>query len=74
MNDFLGVKAIGFVSSPKLLESRSGENVTDLIHITDWMPTFVSIAQGSVSNLSIDGLNQWNAIQSGDPSPREVSY
>ena len=30
-----------------------------LIHITDWLPTLVSMANGSSPDDNIDGVNQW---------------
>lgn len=49
---------------------------TDLIHITDWMPTFMHIASGSTVDgqaLGIDGLDQFNTITTGAASPRTVN-
>ena len=63
---------MGFVSSPLLAASQKGQEASNLIHITDWLPTMLSIAGGSTDSLSIDGLNQWNTIQTGATSPRTV--
>ena len=70
----VGIKAVGFVSSPLLSENQRGNVSTDLIHVTDWLPTMLSIAGGSTGGqLSIDGLNQWNTIRDGASTPRSVS-
>lgn len=39
---------------------------------TDWMPTFYHLAGGDVSKIQgrIDGMNVWNTIAYGQPSPR----
>lgn len=63
-----GIRALGFVSSPLL--NSSGET-NALIHVTDWMPTFVHLAGGYVDD-NIDGVNQWDALSLNGPSARMV--
>jgi len=67
-----GTKTAAFISGPKIFE-KFGDHSNQLIHITDWLPTLISMANGSspVENiekcncteidcaLCIDGLNQW---------------
>lgn len=67
---FVGIRGVGFVSSP-LIKSprRTAENP---IHITDWMPTFIHLAGGNTSNLQIDGVNQWHSISKNNASSRTV--
>ena len=45
----------------------------DLIDVTDWLPTFYHLAGGDVQTLignNIDGMNVWDTIAHGTPSPR----
>ena len=70
----VGIRAIGFVSSPIISAAKRSREVTDLIHVTDWMPTLLHIAGGSLnSNDLIDGVNQWNTISNAERSERKVS-
>ena len=40
------------------------------MHITDWLPTLVNLAQGEVTS-KIDGFDQWKTLQDeSQPSPR----
>jgi len=59
-----GTKAPTFIHAPHILKhSRVVSN--NLVHITDWMPTILSMAgyAGNPSNdLSLDGIDQWKAI------------
>lgn len=51
-----------------LLEN-TGRVSEDLIHISDWLPTFANLAGVSIKG-KIDGQNVWNTLSSGLPSPR----
>ena len=43
----------------------------DLFHVTDWLPTFVSVAGGIIDEgKKLDGVNQWDTLQNMSPSPR----
>lgn len=66
----LGVRGVGFVSGPIL--SRSGVS-DELTHITDWMPTLLHMAGADTTALELDGVNQWDSINTGSLTPREVS-
>ncbi|XP_053600201.1 arylsulfatase J [Plodia interpunctella] len=56
-----GVRAAGLIFSP-LLQKRS-HVATQLMDISDWLPTLYSAAGGNVTQLgSIDGVDQWEAL------------
>lgn len=41
-----------------------------MIHITDWLPTLITAAGGDPSNLTVDGMDMWNAFSNDTESPR----
>ncbi|XP_069679245.1 arylsulfatase B-like [Periplaneta americana] len=44
---------------------------SQLMHITDWLPTLYSAAGGDVSDIkNIDGIDMWDVISQDLPSPR----
>ncbi|KAK8787736.1 hypothetical protein V5799_022488 [Amblyomma americanum] len=69
-----GTRAAAFVWSPLLSwKCRVSE---ELMHITDWLPTFYSIAGGSSAKLNaLDGHDMWKSLFKGRRSPRtEILY
>jgi len=72
-----GTRVAGFISSPLLPASVRGTEWHGLMHITDWLPTIVGLAGGSLSkNFALDGHDMLPSIVSGmQSSPRtEMLY
>eukprot|EP01060_Flectonema_neradi_P021719 TRINITY_DN295_c0_g1_i6.p1 TRINITY_DN295_c0_g1~~TRINITY_DN295_c0_g1_i6.p1 ORF type:complete len:711 (+),score=156.58 TRINITY_DN295_c0_g1_i6:68-2200(+) len=68
-----GVRVVSFVKGTvnDLAPLPSGIRSDALIHVTDWMPTMVSLAKGSVAKAkALDGFNVWDALKGTAPSPR----
>eukprot|EP00794_Sanderia_malayensis_P018116 gene18116-19926_t len=65
-----GVRGAGFVYSPLL--KKTDRVSTDLLHVTDWFPTILSLAGGRPdSDTEIDGVDVWRTLSDGAESPRE---
>jgi hypothetical protein len=56
-----GLHGVGFVHSPLLKQQGYVNN--QLMHISDWYPTLVKLAGGSLENVTLDGFDQWNTIR-----------
>ena len=55
--------------------ARRGIESNNLMHASDWFPTLCRVASLRCDDLPFDGSDQWDAIASGAPSPRqEVLY
>nr|XP_050849642.1 arylsulfatase B [Vespula vulgaris] len=66
-----GVRGTGLLWSSHL--NRPGRVSRQMIHITDWLPTLLSIAGSDTSNLTnIDGINLWEALRDDKESPRRT--
>lgn len=65
-----GVRGTGLIWSPKL--TRPGRVSRQMFHITDWLPTLLTIAGGNSSNLRIDGMDLWQALNEDTASPRRT--
>ncbi|XP_075211571.1 arylsulfatase B-like [Lycorma delicatula] len=67
-----GVRGVGLIWSNKTISGVSSE----LMHITDWLPTLLSAANNDLWNNDdnlldkIDGFNQWPSFLYGEPSNR----
>lgn len=57
-----GIRSPSFISSQLFLQK--GRISNDLIHVTDWLPTLLSAANGDVNflNLDIDGADIWPSL------------
>eukprot|EP01035_Chromulina_nebulosa_P019145 gene19145-24984_t len=69
-----GVSNNAIIHSQLLDESLRGTSYSGNVHITDWLPTFMSLATngewtGSYSGAEIDGVNVWDAIVTNSESP-----
>ena len=67
-----GVRGSACIYSP-LIENRRVS--MDMMHATDWLPTFVHLAGGDANEMkqkdkALDGYNVWETISKGIPSPR----
>ncbi|KAL3203309.1 hypothetical protein MRX96_041952 [Rhipicephalus microplus] len=69
-----GTKVAAFVWSP--LFARRRQQYNGLMQITDWLPTFYSIAGGDAAQMAdLDGFDMWRSLSYGLPSPRvEMLY
>lgn len=66
------MRGIGFIWSRRL---RNAPRVsTQLMHVTDWLPTLYKAAGGNPENLNsakLDGVDQWDALVYDTPSRRD---
>ncbi|XP_049268992.1 arylsulfatase B-like [Rhipicephalus sanguineus] len=69
-----GTRVAAFVWSPLLARRRRVYN--ELMHITDWLATFYSLAGGDAAKMAeLDGFDMWRPLSYGLPSPRvELLY
>ncbi|XP_071975307.1 arylsulfatase J [Engystomops pustulosus] len=64
-----GIRSVGFVHSPFL--KLKGHVCKELIHITDWFPTLVTLAGGEIGeDMKLDGYDIWETVSEGKRSPR----
>ena len=69
-----GTRVVAFATWPGHI--REGSTVNGLIHTVDLYPTLVKLAGGDLDKSKpLDGLDLWETISAGKPSPRtEVVY
>ncbi|KAK4017979.1 hypothetical protein OUZ56_000052 [Daphnia magna] len=66
-----GVRAAGVVWSPLIPEDRRGRVMSNLMDISDWLPTLFEAAGGDVASLKgLDGVSHWSTILYDKPSAR----
>ena len=56
-----GIRAVGFVAGKSL--HNVGTVNTELLHISDWFPTFVHLAGGNTTGLQLDGFDVFSTIR-----------
>lgn len=61
-------RSVAAIWSPLLNQQQHVSH--QLIHITDWLPTLLSAANITTPLPAIDGINVWDALSNGEPSPR----
>ena len=64
-----GIKSIGFVNSPLIPKSKIGEINTNLIHVTDWLPTLLDLGQCPGLDYGggpLDGVSHADWLMSSD--------
>jgi len=64
-----GMHGVGFVWSQNL--KTKGYINNELIHISDWYPTLLHVAESNASTDGLDGFNQWETISYNIASPRK---
>ncbi|XP_077512967.1 arylsulfatase B-like [Amblyomma americanum] len=65
-----GIRCAAFVWSPLL--KNSPRVSSQLMHISDWLPTLFSVAGGDVQALGpLDGVDMWHALSEGVASSRK---
>ena len=65
-----GVRGVAALWSSRLQKTARVSN--QLVHITDWLPTFYSAAGGDLKDLGeIDGIDQWRVLSEGYGSGRD---
>ena len=64
-----GTRVAGFVHSPLLPEAVRGTQNHEHYHVTDWLPTILSLAELPIPD-KLDGVNIWDSIAKKAPSPR----
>ena len=55
--------------------NKPGRVSNERYHMTDWLPTFVTLACGSPSMIpDLDGFDIWDSVSNGSPSPRKEVF
>ena len=72
-------RAVYIVSASALKDAKQAQNsYFSLHHVTDWFPTLINAAGGSLEELgidSLDGVDQWESLRDGSEGQRtELLY
>ncbi|XP_021340157.1 arylsulfatase B-like isoform X2 [Mizuhopecten yessoensis] len=66
-----GIRGVAFVHGSIL--GRSQVVSKELMHVSDWYPTLVGVAGGSLNGTQpLDGIDQWKTLSNGNISPRDI--
>ncbi|XP_033733067.1 LOW QUALITY PROTEIN: arylsulfatase B-like [Pecten maximus] len=66
-----GIRGVAFAHGDVL--GRSQVVSRDLMHVSDWYPTLVGLAGGSLNGTQpLDGIDQWKMLSGGSASAREI--
>ncbi|XP_077994328.1 arylsulfatase B-like [Glandiceps talaboti] len=63
-----GTRGVAFIHSNML--EKSGYVNNEMIHAVDWYPTLLELVGGK-RDPEMDGMNVWNTLSRGAPSPRK---
>jgi arylsulfatase A-like enzyme len=69
-----GVKVDAFIFNQLLTDSLKGLEYNGLMHVSDWFPTILDMADIQYTpdaNHSLDGVSQYSAIFEGEAPPRD---
>lgn len=70
-----GIRASAFLWTAELAASRQGATYAGMIHITDWVPSLLTYAQGTrwtpADGRALDGVDVLQAVFEGSESPRD---
>ena len=65
-----GTRGSAFIHGSML--KNKGRVSKGLLHVTDWLPTLVTVAGGDSKSLTgIDGVDQWRSLMLDEQSPRK---
>ena len=70
-----GVRVPALISSPLLPLDNRGVRVEEMVHVTDILPTILSLAGAESEEeeeIQSDGFNIWSAIQNKEPFERDT--
>ncbi|GFN95654.1 arylsulfatase b-like [Plakobranchus ocellatus] len=67
-----GVRGVGFVTGGDNIRLGRGTVNKQLMHVSDWFPTLVGVAGGSLNGTKpLDGYDQWRTLSVAAPTPRK---
>ena len=66
-----GVRVPAVVHSPLLKEGGRGRRIQDMIHITDWLPTILGLADYD-EDITTDGEDIWPILKEGKKGSRDT--